>query len=287
MSFKGIISSLAAAFFFGLIPTFTKLSYKFGANTDLAIILRYTFAVIIIIVPIIIIKIKFDLIKKNIFLLFIISIGSICLTFGLLSSVLFIPVSLVALIFYTYPIVVLIYAILSKKSVNLLHIIGFTLCFLGLFLALGPTFKTLSLIGIGLAFLASIGAATVLISNELLSKHLNAITINVFTNVTCLVVFGIIIIYRFNIDFPSNNLGWSYIIFASLFYCVAFYSQLFAVNNMGSARTALLLYMEPIVAIFSAIILLNETLSMIQIIGVGLVITSLILTTRRIKNTIS
>ena len=127
----------------------------------------------------------------------------------------------------------------------------------------------------------------VLISNELLSKHLNAITINVFTNVTCLVVFGIIIIYRFNIDFPSNNLGWSYIIFASLFYCVAFYSQLFAVNNMGSARTALLLYMEPIVAIFSAIILLNETLSMIQIIGVGLVITSLILTTRRIKNTIS
>ncbi len=283
MSFKGILSSLTAAFFFGLIPTFTKLSYKLGANTDLAIILRYTFAVTIIIIPILVLKIKFNLVRKNIFLLSIISIGSICLTFGLLTSVLFIPVSLVALIFYTYPIVVLIYAMFSNKSINLFHMIGFTLCFVGLFLALGPTFKTISLIGICLAFLASIGAATVLISNELLSKHLNAITINTFTNLICFIVFSFIIIFRYNINFPSNNLGWSYIIFASLFYCIAFYSQLFAVNNMGSARTALLLYLEPIVAIFSAIILLNETLSILQITGIGLVITSLILTTRQIQ----
>ena len=283
MSFKGVISSLTAAFFFGLIPTFTKLSYKLGANTDLAIILRYAFAVIIIIIPILILKIKFNLVRKNIFLLIVISTGSICLTFGLLTAVLFIPVSLVALIFYTYPIIVLIYAIFSNKSINLFHMIGFTLCFLGLILALGPSFKTISLIGICLAFLASIGAATVLISNELLSKHLNAITINVFTNVICFIVFSIVIIFRFNINFPSNNLGWSYIIFASLFYCIAFYSQLFAVNNMGSARTALLLYIEPVVAIFSAIILLNETLSILQIIGIGLVITSLILTTRQIQ----
>ena len=49
MQFKGILSALDAAFFFGLGPTFAKLSYGLGANPALAIILRYALAVFIII----------------------------------------------------------------------------------------------------------------------------------------------------------------------------------------------------------------------------------------------
>ena len=130
------------------------------------------------------------------------------------------------------------------------------------------------------AFLASIGAATVLITNENLSKNFHPITINAFTNFTCFLVFSSIISLKFKVDLPTNNEGWFFVIFASLCYCMAFYSQLFSVKYIGSTRTSLLLYMEPIVAIISAIILLNEILSFIQITGICIVIISLILTTK-------
>ena len=280
MNFKGIFSALLAAMLFGLIPTSSKLSYDLGANPALAILLRYTIAIILILVPLLSIGINFEKIKKHIVLLFLISIGSICLASGLLLSVTLIPVSMVALIFYTYPLIVLGYSLFSKKKINNIQLFGFISSFIGIALALGPTFNNLSLIGILLAFLASIGAATVLITNENLSKNFHPITINAFTNFTCFLVFSSIISLKFKVDFPTNNEGWFFVIFASLCYCMAFYSQLFSVKYIGSTRTSLLLYMEPIVAIISAIILLNEILSFIQITGICIVIISLILTTK-------
>ena len=56
MLFKGILLALGAAFFFGLGPTFAKLSYGLGANSSLAIILRYALAVLVIIILLILIK---------------------------------------------------------------------------------------------------------------------------------------------------------------------------------------------------------------------------------------
>ena len=124
MQFKGILFALCAAFFFGLTPTTTKLAYNLGANPTFAIFLRYTFAIALIILPILLIKINFKIIAKHLLGLLLISLGSLCLTIGLLMSVIFIPVSLVALIFYTYPLLVLIYTFFAKKNIKQIHIIG-------------------------------------------------------------------------------------------------------------------------------------------------------------------
>lgn len=279
MPFKGIFLALSAAFFFGLIPTSTKLSYNFNANTELAIILRYSLAVILITFPFFLIKNDFKKIRYHIFGLIIISIGSFCLTLGLLSSVIFIPVSLVALIFYTYPLFVLGYTFFLEKKINPIQILGFFVAFIGLGIALGPSFNSINLLGIMLAFLAAIGAATVLISNEYLAKDLHSITINAFTNLLVFLLFSIIILINFEISFPTSNQGWFFLILASLCYSIAFYLQLLAVKNIGSTQTSLLLYLEPIVIIITAIILLNETLSTMQFIGTIIVITALITTT--------
>jgi len=57
--------------------------------------------------------------------------------------------------------------------------------------------------------------------------------------------------------------------------------QILAVKNIGSTRTSLLLYIEPLVAIISAILLLNETLTILQIIGTAIVISSLVITSKK------
>ena len=48
MNINGILYAIAAALFFGLIPTITKISYTFGANPPIAIISRYFIASLII-----------------------------------------------------------------------------------------------------------------------------------------------------------------------------------------------------------------------------------------------
>ena len=284
MNIRGVFSALTAASFFGLIPTLTKISYTFGSTPQAAIILRYSLAVLIILVPLILVKKDITLIKKHIFKLMLISIGSIFLTSGLLISVIFIPVSLVALIFYTYPLLVLIFSFLLGKKLKLLQICGFILAFIGLGIALGPSFKSFNITGIMLAFLAAIGASTVLITNEFLAKHFFPIFINAFVNIICLIFFFFIILLNFEIDFSFAPIGWTYLFFASFCYCIAFYVQLIAVKNLGSQKTSLLLYLEPIVVIISAVILLKESLSNTQIIGTAIVILALIITSQKIQD---
>jgi drug/metabolite transporter (DMT)-like permease len=62
---------------------------------------------------------------------------------------------------------------------------------------------------------------------------------------------------------------------ASFCYTIAFFLQLLAIPRIGQSKTALLLYAEPIVAILSAIYLLDESLNNYQIFGAVLVLSSL------------
>ena len=278
MKFTGILFALSAAFFFGLSPTTTKLAYNFNTNTEFAVIMRYFFAIIVLAPFLFFIKFNFKLIIKHILGLIIISIGALCLTVGLLTSVTFIPVSLTALIFYTYPLFILSYNFFLKEKVNQIQIIGFITAFIGLILALGPSFNVLNISGILFAFLASFGATTLIITNEHLSKFFNALTINTFINLFCLLLIGIIIAFKFKINHPNTMTGWYYLLFASFCYAIAFYMQLLAVKKIGSTFTALLLYFEPIVAIIAAIVLLGESLTILQITGTIVVISSLFVT---------
>ena len=281
MNIKGIIYAISAAFFFGLIPTTAKISYEYGGDPNLAIFARFSIACFLIAFPIFFIKIDFNEIFKHFYFLLLISCGFICLTFGLLSSVNYIPVSLTALIFYTYPLVIISYFFIKTKKLTISKLIGFLSAFIGLGLALTPTFSNLNIYGVSLALLASFGASIILITNEYLAKYLNALIIHSFINILCLCFFITIILAFDNLDFDIPLFGWFFIIFASLCYFIALLFQLNAVKVIGSTQTSLLLYLEPLVAISSAILFLNESLTFLQIIGVIIVIISLIMTSRK------
>ena len=71
---------------------------------------------------------------------------------------------------------------------------------------------------------------------------------------------------------------------------MAFFLQLLAIEKIGQSKTALLLYIEPIVGIIGATILLNEKLNEYQTLGVVIVIASLVLgsySSKKIKNDFS
>ena len=274
----GVIFALVAGILFGLIGPTTKIAYNAGASVPIAIFLRYAVATIIILPFLPYQKNLFDVFKKNLKYFISISVGSIFLTLGLLTSVKFIEVSLTILIFCLYPIYVLIYSIIVDKEKILLSVkILFLITFIGIIMVLGPSFKVINLLGVTLAIVASLGATSMIIINQKMSsKGILPIPINIFIYMFNIIFFFIVlkIFFSLDFDFPINI--FLLILIPSICYSFALLSQLIAIPKIGQSYTALFLYLEPVVGVLGAVFLLKENLQIYQIVGAVIVIISLL-----------
>ena len=277
MNILGIIFALAAGVFFGIIGPVTKTAYNLGAGIGLAIFLRYIVALLVV-SPLI--PSQRNLIKtyKNNFGNFLlITVASIMLTTGLLISVTYINVSLTIIIFCTYPIIVLTISIFvtKEKIKNIIKVLFFT-TFIGLFLALSPSTDDLKIQGIVFALIASLGAAIMIVTNQTMSKkNISPIQINIFINFFNTIFFFIILSLFYKIDTNISLNAFLILLIPSFSYAIALFLQLLAIPRIGQTNTALFLYLEPITGIFGAVIILNENLSPIQLLGTVIVLLSL------------
>ena len=277
MNILGIIFALAAGVFFGIIGPVTKTAYNLGAGIGLAIFLRYIIASIIVSPFLPTQKNLLNIYYKNIHYFFIITLGSIMLTSGLLISVTYINVSLVIIIFCTYPIIILLISIfITKEKIKNIIKLLFITTFIGLFLALSPSIDSLKIQGILFALIASLGASIMIVTNQSMSKRqINPIQINIFINFFNAIFFFIILSLFYKIDFNINSKAFLILLIPSCSYAIALFLQLLAIPRIGQTNTALFLYLEPITGIFGAVLLLNETLSNIQLLGTMIVLISL------------
>ena len=293
MHIIGTLCAIGAGIFFGFIGPITKIAYNLGVGIGLAIILRYLIATILISPFIISNKPTFAMYKKQIWMLMLLTSGSILLTTGLLISVKYIDVSLAILIFSTYPIIILFVSILiDKEKIDLKIKVVFLITFSGLFLVLGPSLESLNIFGVSSAIIASVGASIIILTNQKLSnRQISTIHINAFTNLFNFIFFIIIISLFFEINIHISLKAWLIILIPSFCYAVAFFLQLSAIPRIGQSKTALLLYTEPMIAVLSAIVLLKEVLNFFQSLGAIIVISSLIFATyntnKKIKNEFS
>ena len=274
----GVIFALVAGILFGLIGPTTKIAYNSGASVALTIFLRYAVASIIILPFIPYQKNLLEIFKKNLKYFLSISAGSILLTLGLLTSVIFIEVSLTILIFCLYPIYVLLFSIIvDKEKISLTVKILFFVTFLGIVLVIGPSFKVINIVGILLAFLASLGSTSMIIVNQKMSiKGISPIPINIFINVFNTIFFFVILKIFFSLNFNFDISIYLLILIPSVCYSFALLSQLIAIPKIGQSYTALFLYLEPVVGVLGAVFLLNENLETYQMIGASIVIISLL-----------
>ena len=274
----GVVFALVAGILFGLIGPTTKIAYNSGASVALTIFLRYAVASIIILPFIPYQKNLLEIFKKNLKYFLSISAGSILLTLGLLTSVIFIEVSLTILIFCLYPIYVLLFSIIvDKEKISLTVKILFFVTFLGIVLVIGPSFKVINIVGILLAFLASLGSTSMIIVNQKMSiKGISPIPINIFINVFNTIFFFVILKIFFSLNFNFDINIYLLILIPSVCYSFALLSQLIAIPKIGQSYTALFLYLEPVVGVLGAVFLLKENLETYQMFGASIVIISLL-----------
>ena len=277
MNILGIIFALAAGVFFGIIGPITKTAYNLGAGVGLAIFLRYIVALLIVSPLIPYQKNLIKTYKDNFKLFLLITVASIMLTTGLLISVTYINVSLTIIIFCTYPIIVLTISIfVTKEKIKNIIKFLFITTFIGLFLALSPSTESLKVQGIIFALIASLGASIMIVTNQTMSKkNISPIEINIFINFFNTIFFLVILSLFFEINLDVNLNAFLILLIPSCSYAIALFLQLLAIPRIGQTNTALFLYLEPITGIFGAVLILNEQLTSIQLLGTAIVLISL------------
>ena len=196
-----------------------------------------------------------------------------------LLSVEFISVSLAVLLFYLYPLLVLAHGLATRLLRPSAAVIGlFASAFVGLYLALYGGAVSISAAGVGFALLASCGAAFTFVRGARLAPSMSPLLMTFWINAAGLLL--ILPLMPGNLQLPTAGAGWQALALASACYLVAILSQFQALARLSAARAALLLNLEPVVSLLLARLVLGEFLGPLQLAGVTLVITAIILSLR-------
>lgn len=134
MKLKGIIFTIISATLFGCAPALIQKIYSYGATPETVTFFRNLFAVPITLTIILLQKTKFNVTKKQLFSVAMIScFGLACATLTLLSSYPYIGTSMATTLHFLYPVfVALICFLFFKEKLGKLKITALVLSFIGI-----------------------------------------------------------------------------------------------------------------------------------------------------------
>jgi drug/metabolite transporter (DMT)-like permease len=280
----GVICALAAAALYGLIPNFVRAAFNHGVPSVEATLFRTT-----------VIAVAFGLIAAVQGERFYIppaarlsfagqAASTLVISVAYLASVQFVPVGLAVIIFFSFPVLIVLIAPLVERQRLKAWRVGVALAaFFGLVVAIGPSFDSLDLRGVGLALLAALGGVMQFLTGRAMSRHLKPAVFGAlvhaaiwpFTLAVALLVGGGKLAM-----FSGTAEAHTALIFlagVAAVYVVAYMLQMLSLRFAPAVTVAPFYNLEPVVTTLCAAWLFGERLSSNQYAGGGIVLAVLVL----------
>ncbi len=274
-----MLFALVTACGLGAITTQAKIFYADGGNALTLMLARFAVSSLVFGLLLLLRRGNFRVDKQQRIPLILLGIIWSGAMISYLVAVETISVSLAVLILYFYPLLVLAYSVIKRQLKASAAVIAlFCAAFFGLYLALSGGEITIDPNGILFAALASCGAAFTFICGARVAPSMSPLLMTFWINAIGLLM--ILPMMAGKLALPEAGSGGLALGLATVFYLVAILSQFEALARLTAARAAFLLNLEPVVSILLAVLVLNETLSIIQASGVILVISVVILSLR-------
>lgn len=283
----GAALALAAACAFGAITTLAALSYTQGATPATVVTLRFTLGTLAFAALCLAWRRPLLLPRGERTAGWLTGLFWFLASAGYLGSVDFIPVSLAALIFFTFPILTALgEAALERRRPRPAELALLLLAFAGLALSIGPSFRSLDPRGLALVAGGAACAAGLFLSMRSVVVRHDPITVLVALNLSASLLSGLALLTVGGWALPRLEgagawTGWTALSVATLAYFLAIFLQSGSVRHAGPSRSALFFNLEPVVSILAAALLLGERLSLQQAAGAALVLAALLLAGRR------
>ena len=172
----GIACALSAAALYGLIPNFVRSAYLNGVPPVESTLFR-TFVIAVIFAIVSIARGERLTVPRLAIPSFAgQAAATLLVSVCYLASVQFIPVGLAVIIFFFFPVLIMLAApVVEGRNPGILRILIAVVAFVGLAIAIGPSFEKLDIRGILLAALAAAGAALQFFSGRSISGHMTLI----------------------------------------------------------------------------------------------------------------
>ena len=268
---------------FGSNHVAARVAFDHGTSVMLAVVVRSIFTA-----SALFIALKFEGVRLNLpqgvaLKIFATGILLTIQSLSLYSAVAIIPVGLALLTFNTFPFIfaLLSWAIEGRRPSNR-TLVFMPLGLFGLSLALnlfgGPsqTDPALMMRGILLALTAAVAFAVVMLVTQRWLIVVDSRVRSLCMMATIVLLMGSIGFMRDGFVLPQDMIGWSALGCVAILYAIAFTSFFVFMPRFGMLDNAAVMNFEPVSALLMGVFILDQTISVIQTLGVGLVLMAMV-----------
>ena len=278
----GSIAALMSAIAFSTNVALSRLAYDFGTNLHALNLIRAVVFLAVLIIAVWLSGSRVSIERKELYRCLVLGILLCAEMYLLLASILFIPVALAILVFYTYPIMIAVWTWRTGRSnFSYFGLSVMMVAFIGLITTLAGADGLLvgwdGRNGIALAFIAAICLAALLLLSERVLERQSAKIMMLYMLLSTTAVVGFVSIFIVELTWPTSTGGWLALGGSAVFYVVATLLLFKAVDLVGSLQTAIIDNTSPVWAMILGVIVLGQWLTAQQVMGASITVTAVML----------
>ena len=286
---NGLVFALGSATLYGFNIVYARIASFAGASGSALVVYRVLLMLVLVGIAAAVTRSSLRMAREERGILILLSISTTLIGICYLSSVAFIPVTIAAVVFYTFPILIVLASPFvegTKLTSALLGVVAAAT--LGVVLVVGPAFDSLDWRGLALAFGASIATATQFFAAGRCRK--TGMVAKVFWIHLLVLPTALLISLATGQLVPPTALAVALFAVAVNIggYVFGFVLQFLALGRITAVAAGIVYCTEPVVAAVSSALILNENLAPLQVAGGALVLSAIVanvlLDQRRLQN---
>ncbi len=279
----GIGCALAAASIYGLVPNLVRGAFENGIPPVEATFFR-TSVIAVVFAIVAVAQGESFRIPRSAWPAFAgQAVATLVISVAYLASVQFIPIGLAVIIFFTFPVLIMLASPLVEGHFpGLWRIVIAVFAFAGLVVAIGPSFGDLDIRGIGLATVAALVGVVQFFTGRSISRYLKPAVFGSLVHIVIWPATLLVALYvgggtlKMMPGRAGTAMGHYFLIGVATVYVVAYMLQMSSLRFAPASAVAPFYNLEPIVTTICAGLLFGERLSFNQYAGGGIVLAALV-----------
>jgi drug/metabolite transporter (DMT)-like permease len=196
--------------------------------------------------------------------------------YTLFRAIAIIPVGIVELTYFLYPMVTgIVGALTGLDRLSGRGVTAALVAFAGLALMIGAHTDGLSWVGLAFAGAAAMFRSAMLLLTRAKLPTADPRDVSWYTMIGSSAVFVVLLLASGEMNFPRDAIGWGALVWASLAAAIALIAMFASARRIGPFRTALIMNAEPVAVLGLSWLVLGEALNATQWVGAAIMIGSL------------